>query len=221
MPELAKPRAVLLMARAPRAGAVRRALEPMLGPERCAALQRTLIERAAAWAAEVAPGAAQVAYEPPDAGPELRAILGPEVALLPQNGEGISGRVADASARLFAHGQGPVLIAWPDLPSWRPEHALGALADLGDGCDVSFGPVFDGGFYLVALARPLPSLFALPEQAWRSPDAMGIAIAAAHEAGLEIGILRTERALHRPDDVRALLADPMLDSELRAILDPA
>jgi uncharacterized protein len=218
MPELAKPRAVLVMARAPRAGTVRRALEPMLGPERCATLQRTLIQRAAAWAAQVAPGAAQVAYEPPDAGPELRAILDPDVATLPQNGEGIAGRVADASARLFAHGEGPVLIVWPDLPTWRPEHALGALADLGDGCDLSIGPVFDGGFYLVGLARPLPSLFALPERAWRSPDAMGMAIAAAHEAGLEIGLLRTERALHRPDDVRALLADPMLDPELRALL---
>jgi glycosyltransferase A (GT-A) superfamily protein (DUF2064 family) len=216
--EPAKPRAVLLMAHAPRAGAVRRALEPMLGAERCAALQRTLIERAAAWAVEVAPGAAYVAYDPPDAGPELRALLGPGVAVLPQNGEGIAGRVADASARLFARGQGPVLIAWPDLPRWRPEHALSALTDLGHGCDVSFGPVFDGGFYLVALARPLPSLFALPERAWRSPDAIGIAITAAHEAKLEIGLLRTERALHRPDDVRALLADPMLDAELRDLL---
>jgi glycosyltransferase A (GT-A) superfamily protein (DUF2064 family) len=207
------------MARAPRAGAVRRALEPMLGPERCAALQRALIERAAAWMAEVAPGAVHVACEPADAGPELHALLaGGQVAVLPQNGEGIAGRVADASGRLFAAGPGPVLVIWPDLPRWRPEHALGALTDLGEGCDVSFGPVFDGGFYLIALARPLPSLFALPEQAWRSPDATAIAIAAAQEARLEIGILRAERGLHRPDDVRALLADPLIDPELAAIL---
>jgi hypothetical protein len=219
--EPAKPRAVLLMARAPRAGAVRRALEPMLGPERCAALQRALIERAARWAAEISPGATHVAYEPADAGSELRALLGPEASLLPQSGDGIAGRIADASARLFAAGEGPVLIVWPDLPRWRPEHARGALTDLSDGCDLSLGPVFDGGFYLIALARPLPALFTLPEQAWRSPDAMSIAITAAHEAGLEVGLLRTERGLHRPEDVRAALADPLLDSELRSLLTPS
>jgi glycosyltransferase A (GT-A) superfamily protein (DUF2064 family) len=111
-----------------------------------------------------------------------------------------------------------VLIAWPDLPRWRPEHAAAALTDLRDGCGLSLGPVFDGGFYLIALVRPLPALFALPAPAWRSPDALGIALIAAHEAGVEAGLLRAERGLHSPEDVRAALADPLLDPELRALL---
>ncbi len=72
------------------------------------------------------------------------------------------------------------------------------------------GPVFDGGYYLIALARPLPSLFALPEQVWRGPDSFNQVLAAAAAAGLEVGVLRGERALHRPADVRAALADPLL-----------
>jgi glycosyltransferase A (GT-A) superfamily protein (DUF2064 family) len=209
---------VLMMARAPRPGAVRRALEPLLGPERCAHLQVALIEAAASWANAVAPGALHVAHEPPDAGPELRPLFGPEVDLFPQNGDGISGRLADAAARVFGHSEGPVLVMWPDLPRWRPEHATGALEDLEAGCDVALGPAMDGGFYLIAIARPLPTLFSLPEQAWRSPDVMAIAIAAAQDIGLEIGILRVERALHRPDDVRAALADPLLAPTFAAIL---
>jgi uncharacterized protein len=210
--------AVLMMTRAPRPGTVRRALEPVLGPERCAALQVALIEAAVSWANAVAPGALHVAHEPPDAGPELRALLGPGISLFPQNGDGIAGRLADATARVFGHSDGPVLIIWPDLPRWRPEHATGALDDLEAGCDVALGPVIDGGFYLIAIARPAPTLFSLREQAWRSPDVMAIAIAAAHDAGLQIGILRVERALHRPDDVRAALADPLLAPKLAAIL---
>jgi glycosyltransferase A (GT-A) superfamily protein (DUF2064 family) len=190
----------------------------MLGRERCAVLQVALIERAAAWARAVAPGALHVAHEPPDAGPELRALFGPEVAVFPQNGDGIAGRLADATARVFGHNDGPVLIIWPELPCWRPEHATGALGDLENGCDVALGPVIDGGFYLIAIARPLPMLFSLPEQAWRSPDVMAIAIAAAQKAGLEVGILRVERALQRPDDVRAALADPLLPANLATIL---
>ncbi len=138
--------------------------------------------------------------------------------LFPQSGTGISGRLAQASARLFARGEGPVLIIWPDLPRWRADHASGALSDLSDGCDVSFGPEFDGGFYMIGLARPLPALFGLPEQAWRSPDAMSAAIVAAREAGLEVGLLRAERGLRRPEDVRAVLADPLTDAEMRGIL---
>jgi glycosyltransferase A (GT-A) superfamily protein (DUF2064 family) len=97
-------------------------------------------------------------------------------------------------------------------------HAAAALSDLDSGCDVAIGPVFDGGFYLVGLARPLPRLFSPSEDGWRSADAMAIAIGAAHEAGLELGLLRAERALHRPGDVRAALADPITDPEIRRLL---
>jgi uncharacterized protein len=216
----AQPRAVLVIARAPRAGTAGNELEPMLGPERAVALGRTLIERATRWAGKIAPGAVHVAYEPSDAGPELRSLLGPGVGLLAQGAGGAGPWLPAVTARLFAGGagDGPVLIIWPDLPSWRPDHADGALDDLGHGCDFSIGPGFDGGFYLIALARPLPPLYALTEPAWRGPDAIGMAIAAANEAGLEVGLLRAERGLHRAQDVRAMLADPLLDSELRELL---
>jgi uncharacterized protein len=210
--------AVLIMARAPRPGEVRRALEPMLGADGCAQLQAELIVQAGSWARDVAPGAVHVAHDPPDAGPEVRALLGTEPSIFPQNGDGIAGRLADAAARVFARSHGPLMIIWPDLPRLRPEHAEGALDDLRAGCDVVLGPAIDGGLYMVAIARPLPSLFSLPEQAWRSPDVMTVGIAAAREAGLEIGILRAERALHRPADVRAALADPLLPESLERIL---
>lgn len=206
------------MARAPRRGAVRRALEPLIGADRAAALQAALIGQVAEWANEVAAGAVHVAHDPPDAGAELRGLIGKEASFFPQNGDGIAARLADATARVFSRSRGPLLIVWPDLPRWRIEHASAALDDLEAGCDVSLGPVFDGGFYLIAISRPLPSLFSLPEQSWRSPDAMTIALAAAQDAGLEVGILRAERALHQPADVRAALADPLLDPKLARIL---
>jgi uncharacterized protein len=213
--------AVLIMARAPRRGEVRRALEPMLGPDLCVALQSALIARTASWAREVAPNAVHVAHDPPDVGRELRALVGTSASLFPQNGDGIAGRLADAAARVYARQDGPLLIVWPDLPRLRPEHAAGALDDLGAGCDAVLGPVIGGGLYLLAIARPLPKLFALPEQAWRSPDVMMLGLAAARDAGLEIGILRGERALHHPSDVRAALADPLMPGDLARILNRA
>jgi len=205
------------MARAPRPGEVRRALEPVLGRDGCVELQASLIAQASVWAREVGAGPPHVAHEPPDAGAELRRLVGSDAMLFPQNGEGIAGRLADASARVLARSGGPLLIVWPDLPQLRVDHATAALDDLRAGCDVVLGPAIDGGLYLVGIARPLPELFALPEQAWRN-DVMGVALTAIREVGFEVGILRAERALHRPADVRAALADPLLPPDVAAIL---
>ena len=213
--------AVLIMARAPRRGEVRRALEPLIGADGCVALQSALLVQAAEWARELGPRAIHVAHDPPDAGPELRELMGDDVLLFPQNGDGISGRLAAAAARVFARGAGPLIIVWPDLPRLRAVHATAALGDLDAGCDVAFGPVFDGGFYLIAIARPMPKLFALPEQTWRGADAMTIGLATARDSGLEVGILRAERALHRPADVRAALVDPTLPPAVRRALSRA
>lgn len=213
--------AVLIMARAPRRGQVRRALEPLLGADRCAALQAKLIKVAAAWGDGVAPKAVHVAHDPPDAGGEIRRLLAPDNVVFPQNGDGIAGRLADAAARVFARHSGPLLIVWPDLPRLRLDHGRAALDDLAAGCDLVLGPALEGGFYLIGINRPLPRLFALPEQAWRSPDVMILAAAAVRSAGLELGILRAERPLHRPADVRAALADPLLPEEVGRILGKA
>jgi glycosyltransferase A (GT-A) superfamily protein (DUF2064 family) len=62
------------MAAAPRAGSTKPALEPLLGADGCARLQRALIARAGRWAART--GEPYVAYAPDDAREEI-AALGP------------------------------------------------------------------------------------------------------------------------------------------------
>jgi glycosyltransferase A (GT-A) superfamily protein (DUF2064 family) len=210
--------AVLVMARAPEAGLARPELRELLGDERCAALERVLLARVADWAGDVAPGRVLVAHRPAAAEESVRRVVGDEAQLFGQEGAAPGERLGGAVERAFAVTGGPVLVVWPDLPQWRAEHAASALDDLDAGCGVAVGPVFDGGFYMLALAAPVPAVFGLPDEAWDGPDALGLALGAVHEAGLEAGLLRPERALHRPADVRAALADPLLDPELAAIL---
>src|SRR5262249_21163684 len=57
--------AVLIMARAPRRGEVRRALESVLGADGCVALQAELIGQAGCWAGGWGPGAGPVAPRAP------------------------------------------------------------------------------------------------------------------------------------------------------------
>jgi glycosyltransferase A (GT-A) superfamily protein (DUF2064 family) len=210
--------AVLIMARAPRRGEVRRALEPMIGADACLALQAALIVQTVSWARKLGPRVINIAHDPPDAASEMRRLIGADVVLFPQNGDGITGRLADGAARVFARGPGPLLIVWPDLPRLQRTHAQAALDDLASGCDVVLGPVCDGGLYMVAISRPMSKLFELPESTWRGADAMSLALAAANQARLHVGLLRVERALHRPADVRAVLADPVLQGGFARLL---
>jgi glycosyltransferase A (GT-A) superfamily protein (DUF2064 family) len=212
------PPAVLIMARAPRRGEVRRALEPMIGADACLALQAALIVQTVNWARELGPRVINIAHDPPDSAGELRRLAGADVVLFPQNGDGITGRLADGAARVFARGPGPLLIVWPDLPRLQRLHGQAALDDLEAGCDVVLGPVCDGGLYMVGISHPMSKLFKLPESTWRGADAMSLALAAANDAGLHVGVLRVERALHRPADVRAVLADPTLPDAIARVL---
>lgn len=216
------------MASAPRSGDVLLGLEPLLGADGCARLQEVLLARAAGWAAAVAPDAAYVAVAP--AGPGARADVGrllPDaVELLDQRGADTAARLREACAEVFArHADAdgaavrPLLLAGTDQPLLGPKHAAAALDDLGPGgCDVCFGQSFDGGHYLVGLARPLLHVLDLALGPGGGESSVWQNVEAARTAGLSIGMLRAERALATPLDARALLADPLTPAEVVAAL---
>ncbi len=209
------------MARAPRPGPAKPRLEPLLGPDGCARLQAVLVARAARWAADVAPGAAYVAVDPPDALGEVEALAPPGVALVPQAGEDLGAAIATAAERVHAAAPAPLLVVGTDLPALAPAHAAAALADLAAGCDVAIGPALGGGYYLIALPAPRRDLFALPPGAWGTDEVMALTLGVARQADLAVGLLRAERDLDTPADAAAALADPLTPAAIRGALTPA
>ena len=209
--------AAIVIAKAPRAGLCKTRLEPLLGPDGCARLQAVLVRRAAAWAAQV--GDAFVAFTPDDARDEM-AALAPGATLLPQVEGDLGDRLAAATGEVLERHGGPVVLVGVDTPQLRAEHAEAALDDLRDGIDVTFGPAADGGYYLVGLNEPRPELFALPTERWGGEEVLALSLAAAHQAGLSLGMLRAERDLDDEHDVRAFLADPFTPPDVREVLDP-
>jgi uncharacterized protein len=210
--------AALVMAKAPRAGEVKTRLEPLLGPEGCARLQRLLLARAARWAADVAPGAAFVAFTPKDGLAAVGDLVPAGTDLFLQEGADLGERLAAATARVLAMHDGPLLTVGTDLATLEPRHAAAALDDLADGIDVTFGPAFDGGYYLIGMREPHPEVFALPSEAWGGPRVLQLSLQAAAEAGLSLGMLRGERDLDTPADARAALADPRFPDDIAAAL---
>jgi glycosyltransferase A (GT-A) superfamily protein (DUF2064 family) len=167
-------------------------LRTLLGPERAAAVQAELLADATDWASRL--GARSSHTTPPQ-------------APLPAQIDSI-----------FAAAGGPLLVVWPRLPRLRPEHARGALSDLDAGSDLVFGPLVDGGFYLFGLSRPTPNVIALLQEGFETTPGTPGALAAAAQAGLELGYLRPERGLRSEDDLEAALADPLTPPELLALL---
>jgi glycosyltransferase A (GT-A) superfamily protein (DUF2064 family) len=128
----------------------------------------------------------------------------------------VSSFAAAGPAEAVAHvGRGPLLVARSDCPRLGPEHAAAAVADLRAGCDLSVGATLDGGWYLLGLGEPRDDLLDLAAAADGSTGAL---LARAGGLRAEVGMLRHERALATPGDVAALLADPLVDGELRAAL---
>ncbi len=209
------------MARAPEPGQTKTRLHPLLGPDGCARLQSALIRHGARLAAAVPPGAALVCHTPADAAKAFGPLVDGGVALFPQRGADLGERMANAVAVAAARRDAPVVIIGTDCPVLDAGHLRSADAHLGRGCDVVFGPARDGGYYLVALARPAPEVFDLPPSAWGGPDVLELSRHAAAAAGLTVGLIRTEDDLDTPTDAAAMLADPRLPPDIARLLDAA
>jgi hypothetical protein len=207
--------AAIVIAKAPRPGLCKTRLEPVLGPDGCARLQRALLRRAAAWAAAVGPS--YVTFTPDDARGEI-AALAPEATLIPQVEGDLGDRLAAATSEVIERHGGPVVLIGVDTPQLTAKHAEAALDDLRDGIDVTFGPADDGGYYLVGLREPHPEVFALPTEDWGGPEVMRLSLEAAAGAGLSLGMLRSERDLDEASDVEAFLADPLTPDDVKAAL---
>ncbi|MBA3262391.1 MAG: TIGR04282 family arsenosugar biosynthesis glycosyltransferase [Thermoleophilaceae bacterium] len=203
------------MARAPRRGQAKTRLEPLLGPAGCARLQAALLCHTAHWAATVAPRV-RIAFTPDDARAEV-AELAPHGALLLAQGEGDLGvRLARAVERADKHDR--LVIVGTDAPLLGPEHVRAAWRALRDGWDACIVPALDGGYALIALARPAPTVFDLPSAAWGGPQVLELTMAALHRARLSCRLLDPVADLDTPEDALAFRDDPRCPPAIRTRL---
>jgi uncharacterized protein len=211
--------AVVVMARAARPGACKTRLEPLLGPAGCAELQAALIRHALALASAT-PRSTVFAFDPPDATAELKRLVGADVLLVPQADGSLGERLAAAVAIAFNSFGGPVTVIGCDMPLLSPGHLAAVDAALASGCDACLVPASDGGYGLLALARPAPGAFALPPEAWGGPDVRSLTLAALRRLGLGIGLFDAIDDLDTPDDARRLARHPACPPAVRALIEP-
>ncbi len=213
--------AIIVMAKAPRAGEAKTRLAPPLTPDEAARLAACLfadtVSNARATKASVV-----VAYAPRDGRVHLEEVLSAtlleedlkRLLWLEQSGEGLGGRLAGAAERAFAEGFGPLLCVGADSPTLPPSFLSNALEELSGGrADVALGPTEDGGYYAVGMRAPARGLFDAVE--WSTPRAYAQTARNASRLGLRLFEMSAWYDVDTPADLARLRAELDDDDDAR------
>ena len=159
--------AVAVLAKAPLPGFAKTRLIPALGAEGAALLQARLVEHSVATACAARIGPVTLWGAPDESHPLFQAIgarLG--VALARQGGGDLGERMLAAVAAADM----PVLVIGTDCPALTADHLRMAADVLRSGANAAIIPVEDGGYALIGLRAPAPTLFSAMH--WSVPSVM-------------------------------------------------
>lgn len=201
---------VFVFAKAPRPGAVKTRLIPLLGADGAAALHARLIEHALATASQAARGALELHAEPAD--DDFLRYCGARynASLAQQSGPDLGARMHYAFEHALQEDACEwVILTGSDCPALTPRHLQLAARALDGGQDAVFAPAEDGGYVLIGLARCASRLF--EGIAWSTGTVMGETRMRLRELGWRWSELETLWDVDRPADYERLLASSLLD----------
>ena len=196
-------RVLVIMAKAPRLGAVKTRLMPSLPPEAVTSFYRCLLADTLALALSLRNVEVAIMCPQSDVN-ELAQLAGREVSVVAQNGEGLAAGLTSVFAH-FAEGRGQRTIAFnSDSPHLPPSVLEGAFEMLA-AHDVVVGPTFDGGYYLVGAKASHPSLFARDGMGTNS--ALDTLLSRAQALSLSVAFAEPFYDIDVPDDLARLAAE--------------
>jgi uncharacterized protein len=221
--------AVIVFARAPRAGTVKTRLIPALGAAGAALLYEGLLVRTLQQVAALSEVTRLIFVDERTALEDLgERVTFPAWQLRVQQGATLGARMAHALATTLQH-HARVILLGSDLVDVETADLTQALDTLAAGTEVVLGPAADGGYWLIGLARPQPLLFTA-EIPWGSARVYADTVAKIGAAGLSWSALRARHDIDCAADLaqhaaklRELLPESsLLAGELRTkLLDPS
>jgi uncharacterized protein len=185
---------VVVLAKAPRAGAVKTRLCPPCTPHQAALLAEAALRDTLAAVAATPAGRRVVALDGPPG-----AWLPPGFDVLPQRGDGLAERLAAAFEDVAA----PALLIGMDTPQVTPALLAAGIERLRR-ADAVFGPALDGGYWAIGLEAADERVFrGIPMSA---RDTGAIQLARLRALGLRVATLRPLTDVDTMADARAVAA---------------
>jgi rSAM/selenodomain-associated transferase 1 len=152
-------RSIVVMAKEPRAGAVKTRLAAVVGSENAARLAEAFLRDTVSVASELIDRDTELVlcHTPREAAPWF-AELEPRAHLLAQIEGDLGARMAAAFASCFERGAERVLMVGSDAPHTESSTLRDAFAQL-DGAALVLAPSLDGGYCAIGLRAECPQLF--------------------------------------------------------------
>lgn len=191
---------LILFTRYPEPGRTKTRLIPALGAEGAASLQRRMSEAIVTQMAQFAaqyPVCPEIRYAD-GTQQAVEAWLASDIPCLAQGEGDLGDRLRRAFAQAFAQGAGKVVVIGADCPGLTPALFARAFAALATQ-DLVLGPAMDGGYYLVGLNRPAPSLFS--EIPWGTGEVLTATQKQAQSLNLSTHLLESLADVDRPEDL--------------------
>lgn len=142
---------VIVFAKNPVPNQVKTRLVPTFSPEQAATLYTAFLTDWCEILANLSGVDLIVAYTPPEAEPDLQALIGQGVIYIPQRGTGLGERLTSATQWAAAQGYTKILLVGSDSPTLPILYISEALTQL-DLRDIAIGPSTDGGYYLIGFS---------------------------------------------------------------------
>lgn len=199
---------LLVFARSPVAGQVKTRLQPVLGEQGCLDLYRRLLDRAMTTvsSSKLAPVQLWV-----DQDPHHQCFLSycNKRDIFLQEKADLGRRMAVAAAHALAQpGVESVILLGADCPVMSTGHLRQALQRLASGSDVVITPAEDGGYVLLGLRSPQPSLF--KDIAWGEANVFASTMERCASSELEVSLMPELWDVDRIADLERLAS---LDNE--------
>jgi hypothetical protein len=192
---------LIIFTRYPIAGQAKTRLIPAIGAEAAAQLQRRMTERTITIAKSC-----DVPLQIQFCGgtiAQMRDWLGADLIYQPQSDGDLGDRMARAFAAGFAAGEERIVIIGTDCPGIDRDLIHTAFTAL-ESVQSVFGVAKDGGYYLIGLNQPTPSLF--QDIPWSSETVLSDTLAIADAEGVSYELLKELPDIDRAEDLRHLPA---------------
>lgn len=197
---------LIVFVKNPIPGAVKTRLQTRYAPDQVAALYTAFVRDVLARAESIDIDQRVIAFDPPDAESEVRALFGGGEAqwqYVPQVQDDLGARMREALVQQLDAGASAAVLIGTDIPSLPTRHITRAF-DLLRAKDVVLGPSTDGGYYLVGISKPMPEIFEDVE--WSTSSVLAQTIDRVQRAGHTLGLVPPYFDVDTPDELDFLLA---------------
>lgn len=200
-------RVLVIMAKAPRPGAVKTRLTPSLTLDAVTAFYRCLLDDTLALARSLDNVEVAIMCPPSDVS-ELKELAGNDASVVAQKGEGLAAGLTSVFLHFDKDHQRRTIAFNSDSPHLPHSVLEGAFETLA-AHDVVVGPTYDGGYYLVGAKASHPTLFS--HDGMGTSSALETLLSRARALELSVGFVEPFYDIDVADDLTQLAAELRLD----------